>query len=251
MKHNVLPVATATVLCGFLAACANGGPDVNGFVQKANGAFENAVSSVTGSKAGTNGSDGLTNAAGPVYTSISGGSSLQGLFAGQNQQLANYGKIAYPRVALEYLSYGASQPCWKVRATIWTNAKRSHDETFQVCDVPIAVRDTVGQVGQLNPQAIVDKIDQTRAPINVPNTGDERTRGPLPPLRAMSVPLTNTGPMFQANPLQVRLDAINARIAYVARYVPLGDTGAMSVVSSAFYDYRVWIWRFDPAGNRV
>ncbi|MBR8042148.1 hypothetical protein ACRS8P_27595 [Burkholderia cenocepacia] len=248
MKHHVLPVAAATVLCGLLAACANGGPDVNGFVQKANSAVENAISSVTGGGGGSGGD--VTNAAGPVYTPIAGGNSLQGLFGGQNQQLANYGKIAYPRVALEYLSYGASQPCWKVRATIWANPKRSHDETFQVCDVPIAVRDAVGQVGQLNPQAIVDKIDQTRAPINVPNTGDERTRGPLPPLRAMSVPLTNTGPMFQANPLQVRLDAINARIAYVAKYVPLGDTGAMSVVSSAFYDYRVWIWRFDPAGNR-
>ncbi|MEF9443293.1 hypothetical protein OWS73_33295 [Burkholderia sp. 1B3(2022)] len=248
MKHHVLPVAAVTVLCGLLAACANGGPDVNGFVQKANSAVENAISSVTGGGGGSGGE--VTNAAGPVYTPIAGGNSLQGLFGGQNQQLANYGKIAYPRVALEYLSYGAHQPCWKVRATIWANPKRSHDETFQVCDVPIAVRDAVGQVGQLNPQAIVDKIDQTRAPINVPNTGDERTRGPLPPLRAMSVPLTNTGPMFQANPLQVRLDAINARIAYVAKYVPLGDTGAMSVVSSAFYDYRVWIWRFDPSGNR-
>ena len=247
MKHNVLPVATATVLCGLLAACANGGPDVNGLVQKANSTVENAIHSVTGSS-GTGGGE-VNNAAGPLYTPISGGSSLQGLFAGQNQQLANYGKIAYPRVALEYLSYGASQSCWKVRATIWTNAKHSHDETFQVCDVPIAVRDAVGQMGQLNPQGIIDKIDETRAPLNVPNTGDQRTRGPLPPLRAMGVPLANTGPMFQANPLQVRLDAINARIAYVAKYVPLGDTSAMSVVSSAFYDYRVWIWRFDPAGN--
>ncbi|MCA8148189.1 hypothetical protein [Burkholderia vietnamiensis] len=247
MKHHVLPVATATVLCGLLAACANGGPDVSGFVQKANNTVENAIHSVTGGS-GDGGGD-VTNAAGPVYTPLSGGSSLQGLFGGQNQQLANYGKLQYPRVALEYLSFGASQPCWKVRATIWTNAKHSHDEVFQVCDVPIAVRDAVGQVGQLNPQAIVDKIDQTRTPINVANTGDQRTRGPVPPLRSMSVPLTNTGPMFQANPLQVRLDAINARIAYVAKYVPLGDTSAMSVVSSAFYDYRVWIWRFDPAGN--
>ncbi|MBJ9920685.1 MULTISPECIES: hypothetical protein [Burkholderia] len=248
MKHHVLPVATATVLCGLLAACANGGPDVNGLVQKANSTVENAIRSVTGG-GGTGGGD-VTKAAGPLYTPISGGSSLQGLFAGQNQQLANYGKIAYPRVALEYLTYGANQSCWKVRATIWTNAKHSHDETFQVCDVPIVVRDAVGQMGQLNPQGIIDKIDETRAPLNVPNTGDQRTRGPLPPLRAMSVPLANTGPMFQANPLQARLDAINARIAYVAKYVPLGDTSAMSVVSSAFYDYRVWIWRFDPAGNR-
>lgn len=247
-QHHVLPVATATVFCGLLAACANGGPDINGYIAKANGAVESAISSVTGST-GSSGGD-LTNAAGPVYTPISGGNSLQGLFGGQNQQLANYGKLSYPRVALEYLSFGANQPCWKVRATIWRSAKSSHDEVFQVCDVPIAVQDAVGQVGQLNPMGIIDKLDQTRTPMNVSNTGDERTRGPVPPLRSMSVPLTSTGPMFQANPLQTRLDAINARIAYVSKYVPLGGTSAMSVVSSAFYDYRMWIWRFDPAGNR-
>ncbi|RQT03165.1 hypothetical protein DF051_38440 [Burkholderia contaminans] len=242
MKRRTTSVATATVLAALLAGCANGMPDVNGLVSKANSAVEGAISSVTGGSGG--------NAAGPVYTPISGGNTLSGLFAGQNQQKANYGQIAYPRVALEYLSFGADQPCWKVRATIWRGPKQSHDEVFQVCDAPIVVRDAVGQSGQLNPQGIIDKIDGTRAPMNVSNTGDQRTRGPLPPLRPMSVQLANTGPMFQANPLQVRLDAINARIAYVSGYVPLGDTSAMSVVSSAFYDYRMWIYRFDPAGNR-
>lgn len=246
MKRRTTSVATATVLAGLLAGCANGGPDINGLVSKANNAVEGAISSVTG---GAGGSGGAA-AAGPVYTPISGGHSLSGLFAGQNQQKANYGQIAYPRVALAYLSYGADQPCWKVQATIWRSPKQSHDEVFQVCDAPIVVRDAVGQTGTLNPQGIIDKIDQTRAPMNVSNTGDQRTRGPLPPLRPMSVQLANTGPMFQANPLQVRLDAINARIAYIAGYVPLGDTSAMSVVSSAFYDYRMWIYRFDPAGNQ-
>lgn len=252
MKHHILPVAAATVLCGLLAACANGGPDVNGFVQKANSAVENAISSVTGSKAGTNGSDGLTNAAGPVYTSVSGGNSLQGLFAGQNQQQANYGKIAYPRVALEYLSYGANQPCWKVRATIWANAKRSHDEVFQICTAPVVMRDATGQAGTISDQAlgtIAYKLDQTRAPMNVANTGEQRTRGPLPPARPMNVALMSTT-QVGANPLQVRLDEINARIAYVSGYVPFGDTSIMSGLSTAFYDYRMWINAFDPAGNR-
>ncbi|WP_244131505.1 hypothetical protein [Burkholderia pseudomultivorans] len=246
MKRRATSVAVATVLAGLLAGCANGGPDINGFVSKANNAVEGAISSVTGGSGGS----GSTATAGPVYTPISGGNTLSGLFAGQNQQKANYGQIAYPRVALEYLSFGADQPCWKVRATIWRGPKQSHDEVFQICDAPIVARDAVGQTGTLNPQGIIDKIDGTRAPMNVSNTGEQRTRGPLPPLRPMSVQLANTGPMFQANPLQVRLDAINARIAYIAGYVPLGDTSAMSVVSSAFYDYRMWIWKFDPAGNQ-
>lgn len=194
MKRRTTSVATATVLAALLAGCANGMPDVNGLVSKANSAVEGAISSVTGGSGG--------NAAGPVYTPISGGNTLSGLFAGQNQHKANYGQIAYPRVALEYLSFGADQPCWKVRATIWRGPKQSHDEVFQVCDAPIVVRDAVGQSGQLNPQGIIDKIDGTRAPMNVSNTGDQRTRGPLPPLRPMSVQLANTGPMFQANPLQ-------------------------------------------------
>jgi len=58
MKHHVLPVAAVTVLCGLLAACANGGPDVNGFVQKANSAVENAISSVTGGGGGSGAEDG-------------------------------------------------------------------------------------------------------------------------------------------------------------------------------------------------
>lgn len=242
MKKHFIPAAIAAALSTFLGGCANGGPDVNSFVQKANNAVEGAISGVTGGSGGS----GL-NAGGPVYTPISGGQALSGLFAGQNQQKANYGQIAYPRVALQYLSYGANHPCWKVQATIWSSPKHSHDEVFQVCDAPIVVKDAVGQSGALNPQAIIDKIDQTRAPINVANTGEQRTRGPLPPLRPMSVQLASSG--FGVNPLAARLDAINARIAHVAGYVPLGDAGLMSVMSSAFYDYRVWIWKFDPAGN--
>ncbi|TAM04917.1 MAG: hypothetical protein EPN70_10150 [Paraburkholderia sp.] len=245
MKQHVLPAAIAAAFCGLLGGCANGGPDINGFVQKANSAVESAIGSVTGGSGA-----GATAASGPVYTPISGGSSLSGLFAGQNQQRANYGQIPYPRVALDYLTYGANLPCWKIRATIWSSPKRSHDEVFQICDAPIVVKDAVGQAGTLNTQAIVDKLDQTRAPLNVVNTGEQRTRGPLPPLRAMSVPLASTGPMFQANPLQVRLDAINARIAYIAGYVPLGDSSLMSVVSSAFYDYRIWIWKFEEGGQQ-
>lgn len=234
--------AASALLC--LAACADVSSGLNAAVDKANGAFNQALGNLPGGSAGS----ANASASGPVYTPISGGNSLLGLFAEQNQQKANYGQIPYPRVALDYLTYGANLPCWKVRATIWSSSKHSHDETFQICDAPIVVKDAVGQSGTLNPQAIVDKLDQTRAPLNVANTGEQRTRGPLPPLRPMTVPLASTGPMFLADPLQVRLDAINARIAYIAGYVPLGDSSLMSVVSSAFYDYRVWIWKFEQGG---
>lgn len=246
MKRRTTSVATATVLAALLAGCANGGSDLNGFVQKANNAVESAIGSVTG------GSGGGASTAGPVYTPISGGHSLSGLFAGQNQQKANYGQIAYPRVALAYLSYGADQPCWKVQATIWKNPKQSHDEVFQICDAPVVMNDATGQAGTISDQAlgtIAYKLDQTRAPMNVSSTGEQRTRGPLPPARPMNVALMSASPVG-ANPLQVRLDAINARIAYVSGYVPFGDTSIMSGLSAAFYDYRVWIYKFDPAGNR-
>ncbi len=250
MKQRATPVAVATVLAGLLAGCANGGPDLNGFVQKANNAVEGAISSVTGGSGGNG--NALTNAAGPVYTPISGGHSLSGLFAGQNQQKANYGQLPYPRVALAYLSYGADQPCWKVQATIWRSPKQSHDEVFQVCDAPVVMNDATGQAGTISDQAlgtISYKLDQTRTPMNVSSTGEQRTRGPLPPARPMNVALMSSSPVG-ANPLQVRLDAINARIAYVSGYVPFGDTSIMSGLSTAFYDYRVWIYKFDPAGNR-
>jgi len=243
-RHALRRLGAASVLLSLLSACADVSSGLNAVVDKANGAYNEALGSLSGGSTGS----ANASASGPVYTPISGGSSLSGLFTGQNQQRANYGQIPYPRVALDYLTYGANLPCWKIRATIWSNAKHSHDETFQICDAPIVVKDAVGQSGTLNTQAIIDKIDGTRAPLNVANTGEQRTRGPLPPLRPLSVQLVSTGPMFQGNPLQTRLDAINARIAYISGYVPLGDSSAMSVVSSAFYDYRIWIWKFEQGG---
>jgi len=244
MNHHVLRRFGAAFALLGLAACADVSNGLNAAVDKANGALNQALGSLSGGST----SGGSASAAGPVYTPISGGNSLSGLFAGQNQQKANCGQIAYPRVALAYLTYGANLPCWKVRSTIWSSPKHSHDETFQICDVPIVVKDAVGQASTLNTQGIVDKIDGTRALLNVANTGEQRTRGPLPPLRPLSVQLVSTGPMFQGNPLQTRLDAINSGTAYVSGYVPLGDSSAISVVSSAFYDYRIWIWKFEQGG---
>ncbi|MBF3830786.1 hypothetical protein [Burkholderia pseudomallei] len=84
MKRRTTSVAVATVLAGLLAGCANGGPGINGLVSKANTAVESVIGSVTGGSGGSG--NALTNAAGPVYTPISGGNTLSGLFAGQNRK---------------------------------------------------------------------------------------------------------------------------------------------------------------------
>lgn len=231
MKRCATSVAVATVLAGLLAGCANGGPDINGFVQKANNAVESAIGSVTGQQ-------GL---GGPYYQPISGGQTIQGIFKGEDTYKALYAGYAWPRVALEVTSYGASQTCWEFNAIVWKSATSKHTEHFRLCDVPVATTNDVGQTGYLDDMSLINlaqMMDSAQVMPNVRNTGSQRTSGPLPPISPFGVNISTTNALTgQSDPLSMRYDHMEARLAYLTGY-----TGRQ--------DYRFWLWRFDPAGNR-
>lgn len=48
---------------------------------------------------------------GDIYTPISGAGKIRGLFKADNHQLAQQGKLDWPRVALTYTEWGASLTC--------------------------------------------------------------------------------------------------------------------------------------------
>ncbi|MFM0594015.1 hypothetical protein [Paraburkholderia dilworthii] len=231
MKQRAASVAVATVFCGLLAACAGGMPDVNGFVQKANNAVESAIGNATGAQ-------GL---GGPYYQAISGGQTIKGIFAGEDQYKALYAGYAWPRVALEVTSFGARETCWEFNAVIWKNAATKHVEHFRLCDVPIVTTNDAGQTGQVDGMSLSSlstMMMSAQVMPNVKNTSNQRTAGPLPPVSPFVVNIATVDPLSgQRDPLAMKYDDMLARLAYLTGY-----TGRQ--------DYRFWLWRFDPAGNR-
>ena len=82
---------------------------------------------------------------GPVYRPIS---PTHGQFPGIFDGFSVHESVRrghYPRVALTFETYGATIPCWKVRATIWQSALSHHDERFELCDAPLTGKDDLGQ----------------------------------------------------------------------------------------------------------
>lgn len=57
---------------------------------------------------------------------------------------------SFPRVALTFLRFGAYEPCWTVRATIWRTNQVHSEETFQVCNSPITAIDALGNVATVD-----------------------------------------------------------------------------------------------------
>lgn len=185
-----------------------------------------------------------------LYRPLSTSRRIEGLYAKQDQQLANYGKLAYPRVALAFLKYGPHLKCWDVQATIWSSPASSADETFRICDTDVVVKDDVGNKAVVSFQAmntISNKLEFSTPPLGMKNTGGVRSRGPLPPEKPFKMNFVKND-MFKANPLSVRFNNIVSRIAYISGYIPLRNASPMELVQTAFYDYRMWVWKFEEGG---
>ncbi|HHA2626887.1 TPA: hypothetical protein ACOEOM_002668, partial [Stenotrophomonas maltophilia] len=111
----------------------------------------------------------------PIYAPVSGSGKIQGLFQGDNHQLAQQGRLEWPRVALTFQEWGVSMPCWTVEAKIWTSANASTVETFRTCaDAALTVVDDLGDMAELNTAALWkgrDSLTGVRVPSNKANTG--------------------------------------------------------------------------------
>ncbi|CAN7281895.1 hypothetical protein LJR168_001371 [Pseudoxanthomonas sp. LjRoot168] len=192
---------------------------------------------------------GTRNATGPLYTPISGAGRINGLYKNEDHQAAQMGRLDWPRVALTYKEWGASLPCWKVEARIWTSANASTSETFQACaDAALTIKDDLGEEAELNDnaqtKATTDLMVGLRVRPGKPNTGDQRTSGPNPPREPFNVTTSRDGIAEQARKVALS-------VAWVSGYLRAEDLyPGPSGILTPFRDTRMWIGGFDPAGNR-
>ena len=189
---------------------------------------------------------------GAIFEAISpaNGGRFQGLFAQDDHTQAQQGRLAWPRAALTFAEYGASLPCWTIRARIWTTAKAHRDETFKVCASPITQTDDAGRGVSLNESTVLYLNSRMRGvrTMSLPNTGSQRTEGPNPPLEPWGIKLgrDNSG----RPDLGKQLAAILPRIAWVSGYANDSDMFRGSqTIATTFQDARMWFAGFAPEGN--
>ncbi len=184
----------------------------------------------------------------PIYTPVSGAGKIQGLFKGDNHQLAQQGRLEWPRVALTYLEWGTTLPCWTIEARIWTSPSASTTETFRSCsNAALTEVDDLGDMAELNTAALWkgrDSLTGVRVPSNKANTGASRSTGPNPPAQPFVVNVSRPGVSDKA--VDVAL-----RVAWVSGFIQTADLhpGASGMLTP-FKDSRMWIAGFKPEGNR-
>lgn len=184
----------------------------------------------------------------PIYTPVSGSGKIKDLFKPDNHQLAQQGRLDWPRVALTYLEWGTTLPCWTVEARIWTSPSASTTETFRTCaDAPVTVTDDLGDTAEFNTAALWkgrDTLNGIRVPSNKANTGASRSNGPNPPAQPFVVNVSRPG-------VSDRAVDVALRVAWVSGFIQTADLhpGASGMLTP-FKDRRMWIAGFKPEGNR-
>ena len=184
----------------------------------------------------------------PIYIPVSGAGKLLGLFKSDNHQLAQQGRLDWPRVSLTFQEWGASLPCWTVEAKIWTSASASTVETFRTCaNAALTEVDDLGDTAELNSAALWkgrDSLTGVRVPSNKANTGVSRSSGPNPPAQPFVVNVSRPGVSDRAVDMALR-------VAWVSGFIQTADLhpGASGMLTP-FKDGRMWIAGFKPEGNR-
>lgn len=218
-----------------------------GFFRQLGKSLKDAGGNMIGVKpAGALGSQAAGSQA--IYLPIDGAGKLPGLFKSDNHQLAQQGRLDWPRVALTFKEWGASLPCWTVEAKIWTSASSSTTETFRTCaDAPVTVTDDLGDTAEFNTAALWkgrDTLNGIRVPSNKANTGASRSTGPNPPAQPFVVNVSRPG-------VSDRAVDVALRVAWVSGFIQTAELhpGASGMLTP-FKDGRMWIAGFRPEGNR-
>lgn len=266
MIRRTLSALAATLLLGALtSAHAQTTGGAKGFLYRAaaavlgqpltpKGAKAAEVHSATGDIPGTMGA-GQAVTDGPVYRPIS---PAHGQFAGifDTYSIAEGARRGhYPRVALTFETYGATVPCWKVRATIWQSAKDHHDERFELCDAPLTTTDDLG-----NPAVIADPTLDLTSVIESTHTSDnmdvsvidERTTGPNPPRTPFALNVSSSTP--NASTFAFQYKAIMARAMVISGYASRRDVSGPESMRTATLagsaGQLMWLAGFAPGGNQ-
>jgi hypothetical protein len=126
-------------------------------------------------------SNGNAATDGAAYRPISpaSGGTFPDIFRGYTT-VNNTGR--FPRVSIYFETFGASEACWRTRATIWTSETNHREETFDLCNAALVMKDDLGHSSvQADPTTslLAPMSRETFAP-GIPVT-PERTAGPNPP----------------------------------------------------------------------
>ncbi|MBO9757798.1 hypothetical protein [Xanthomonas phaseoli] len=217
MKKNQTMAATAlaaTLLLSAHVVSAQEATQPNpesgkpGFFRQLGKSLKDAGGQMIGVKpTGAGGTQAASNEA--IYTPVSGAGKIQGLFKSDNHQLAQQGRLDWPRVALTFQEWGASQPCWTVEARIWTTSSSSTTETFRTCaNAALTETDDLGDTAELNSAALWkgrDSLTGVRVPSGKPNTGANRSTGPNPPAQPFVVNVSRPGVSDKAVDVALRV----------------------------------------------
>ncbi|EKT4087290.1 hypothetical protein I5U03_01860 [Stenotrophomonas maltophilia] len=222
-------------------------PSKPGFFRQLGSSLKDAGQQMMGVKPAA-GSTTTTGSNGAIYAPVSGAGKLPGLFKSDNHQLAQQGRLDWPRVALTYLEWGTTLPCWTVEARIWTSPSASTTETFRTCaNASLTETDDLGDTAELNTAALWkgrDSLTGVRVPAGKPNTGATRSAGPNPPAQPFVVNVSRPGVSDKA--VDVAL-----RVAWVSGFIQTSDLHpGPSGMLTPFKDSRLWIAGFKADGNR-
>jgi len=219
----------------------------SGFFRQLGKSLKDAGSQMIGVKpAGSPGSQ--TSGSEAIYLPIDGAGKLPGLFKSDNHQLAQQGRLDWPRVALTFQEWGASLPCWTAEARIWTSATASTTETFRTCaNAALTETDDLGDTAEINTAALWkgrDSLMGVRVPSNKANTGASRSTGPNPPSQPFVLNVSRPG-------VSDRAVDVALRVAWVSSFIQTSDLHpGPSGMLTPFKDSRLWIAGFKADGNR-
>lgn len=255
MKKNQTRMATALVATLLLSAHVVSAQEARqstpesgkpGFFRQLGTSLKNAGQEMIGVKP----AGATTQASGnqPIYAPVSGAGKLPGLFKSDNHQLAQQGRLDWPRVALTFQEWGTSLPCWTVEARIWTSPSASTTEVFQTCaNAALTETDDLGDTAELNTAALWkgrDALTGVRVPAGRPHTGSDRSTGPNPPSQPFVLNVSRPG-------VSDRAVDVALRVAWVSGFIQTSDLhpGASGLLTP-FKDSRMWLAGFKPEGNR-
>ncbi|MCC8533084.1 hypothetical protein LN457_09780 [Xanthomonas phaseoli] len=219
----------------------------HGFFRQLGTSLKNAGQEMIGVK--PTGASGAQSAnSGAIYAPVSGAGKILGLFKSGNHQLAQQGRLDWPRVALTFQEWGASLPCWTVEARIWTSATASTTETFRTCaNAALTETDDLGDTAEINTAALWkgrDSLMGVRVPSNKANTGASRSIGPNPPSQPFVLNVSRPG-------VSDRAVDVALRVAWVSGFIQTSDLHpGPSGMLTPFKDSRLWIAGFKADGNR-
>jgi hypothetical protein len=212
---------------------------VAGFFQRAGAAIKTGAGQVLGKPAASSGTSATTGAYFRPISPADGGQ-FQGLFDHWKQG------DAWPRAAIYFTKWGSSLPCWTARATVWRSPTSHHDETFEICNAPLVIKDdmggtqTLGATGGFDPSQTSFKIDsaQNIQGISHADSSNVRDTGPNPPHNLFAL---NWGTHRTLLPQYYE---IVLRAMYACGYEDPTSKGINVMAGKT-----LWVVGFDQAGN--